>query len=209
MESTPLAAPRPPVDGLAVMNASALQAETTNLTLASDERLATELESLTSWGRVETVLKLGPWETLWRGRTTTHGLVAHSDVPLCVRSNCDILVIEHLVVLKDIMQTFSGIATYRGVTRDYVVALEPSRLGLLSGLIMMAFSYGVAQFDADFPGYSWPVNLTIRDRFNNRILYTKGPYLGSDALSQAAHAEEAVRDRGLQGFLAEQWVSDP
>ena len=31
------------------MNASALQAETTNLTLASDERLATELENLTSW----------------------------------------------------------------------------------------------------------------------------------------------------------------
>ena len=74
---------------------------------------------------------------------------------------------------------------------------------------MMAFSYGVAQFAADFPGYSWPFNLTIRDRFNNRVLYTKGPYLGSDALSLAAHAEETVRNRGLHGFLAEQWVSDP
>ena len=40
---------------------------------------------------------------------------------------------------------------------------------------MMAFSYGIAQFDADFADYSWPVNLTIRDRFNNKVLYTNGP----------------------------------
>ena len=35
------------------MNASALQVETANLTLASDERPSAELENLPSWGRVE------------------------------------------------------------------------------------------------------------------------------------------------------------
>ena len=106
------------------------------------------------------------------------------------------------------MQTFSGIATYRGVTKDYVITLEPSRFGLLSGLIMMAFSYGIAQSDADGADYSWPVNLTIRDRFNNKVLYTNGPLLGSDALSLAAHAERTIRDHGLHLFLAEQRISD-
>ena len=106
------------------------------------------------------------------------------------------------------MQTFSGIATYRGVTKDYVITLEPSRIGLLSGLMMMAFSYGITQFDADGADYSWPVNLTIRDRFNDEVLYTKGPLLGSDALSLAAHAERTVRDHGLHLFLAEQRISD-
>jgi len=74
---------------------------------------------------------------------------------------------------------------------------------------MTAFSYGVVQFDDDGPDYGWPVNLTIRDRISDRVPDTSGPYLGSDALSLAARAVETIRDRGLHGFLAEQWVSNP
>ena len=57
-----------PPDGLAVNSASALQLSTANITLVSNERLAAELESLPSWGRVEITLQSGPGRPQREGR---------------------------------------------------------------------------------------------------------------------------------------------
>src|SRR5580693_7232297 len=52
-DAVPRTAARPPLEGLAVTNASANQTEPTKLTPATYERLVAELEDLTTRGRVE------------------------------------------------------------------------------------------------------------------------------------------------------------
>ena len=89
---------------------------------------------------------------------------------------------------------------YTELTADAEITLEARRLWPLQAFWWIV-SAVVFIFDGSPPDANSPLNVTVRDRRSNRVVYSKGPYIGAEAVAAAKEAARVIGSLGLQGFL--------